>query len=39
VFKSTAQHRGAPAGKAIIPELAPDTIAEIEFHFATLNRV
>jgi 4-hydroxy-tetrahydrodipicolinate synthase len=37
VFKSTAQRRGAPAGKAIIPELAPDAIAEIEFRFATLK--
>ena len=37
VFKSTSQRRGAPAGKAIIPELAPDAIAEIEFRFATLK--
>jgi len=37
VFKSTAQRRGAPMGKVIIPELAPDAIAEIEFRFATLK--
>jgi len=37
VFKSTAQRRGAPAGRAIVPELAPDAIAEIEFRFATLK--
>jgi len=37
VFKSTAQRRGAPAGKVIIPELAADAVAEIEFRFATLK--
>jgi 4-hydroxy-tetrahydrodipicolinate synthase len=37
VFKSTAQRRGAPAGQAIVPELAADAIAEIEFRFATLK--
>jgi len=37
VFKSTAQRRGAPMGKVIIPELAADAIAEIEFRFATLK--
>ena len=37
VFKSTAQRRGAPVGKVIIPELAADAIAEIEFRFATLK--
>jgi dihydrodipicolinate synthase/N-acetylneuraminate lyase len=37
VFKSTAQRRGAPMGTVIIPELAPDAIAEIEFRFATLK--
>jgi len=37
VFKSTAQRRGASAGQAIVPELAPDAIAEIEFRFATLR--
>jgi len=37
VFKSTAQRRGAPMGKVIVPELAADAIAEIEFRFATLK--
>jgi dihydrodipicolinate synthase/N-acetylneuraminate lyase len=37
VFKSTAQRRGAPVGRTIVPELAPDAIAEIEFRFATLK--
>ena len=37
VFKSTAQRRGAPAGQAVIPQLAPDAIEEIEFRFATLK--
>jgi len=37
IFKSTAQRRGAPAGKVIIPKLSPDAIAEIEFRFATLK--
>jgi dihydrodipicolinate synthase/N-acetylneuraminate lyase len=37
VFKSTASRRGAALGKVIIPELASDAIAEIEFRFATLK--
>ena len=37
VFKSTAQRRGAPMGQVIIPDLAPDSIAEIEFRFVTLK--
>jgi dihydrodipicolinate synthase/N-acetylneuraminate lyase len=37
VFKSTAQRRGAPVGKVVVPELAADAIAEIEFRFATLK--
>ena len=37
VFKSTAQRRGAPAGQVIVPQLAPDAIAEIEFRYATLK--
>jgi 4-hydroxy-tetrahydrodipicolinate synthase len=37
VFKSTAQRRGAPKGKVIVPVLSPDAIAEIEFRYATLK--
>ena len=37
IFKSTAQRRGAPKGQVIIPDLAPDAVAEIEFRYATLK--
>ena len=37
VFKSRAQRRGAPKGQAIILDLTPDAIEEIEFRFATLK--
>jgi 4-hydroxy-tetrahydrodipicolinate synthase len=37
VFKTTASRRGAPAGKVIVRDLAPDAVEEIEFRFATLK--
>lgn len=37
VFKSTAQRRGAPKGKVIIPELSADAIAEIEYRYSLLK--
>jgi 4-hydroxy-tetrahydrodipicolinate synthase len=37
VFKSRAQRRGAPKGQVIVPVLAPDAVAEIEFRYATLK--